>query len=48
MLKRVNRILVKRAKQQARDTAKRIIMNHTESSRDDFDQEISNTFNIIY
>lgn len=41
-LSKVSKILVKRAREEARNTAKRIIMNHTESSREDFDKEISN------
>ena len=40
MLKKVNKVLVKRAKQQARDTAKRVLLNHTGSSWEDFDKEI--------
>lgn len=40
MLKKVNKVLVKKAKQQARDTAKKTILNHTGSAREKFDKEI--------
>lgn len=40
MLKKVNKVLVKRAKNQARETAKRIVMNHTDPGKQDFDEEI--------
>lgn len=40
MLKKVNKVLVRRAKKQARDTARKVVINHTGSSRAKFDKEI--------
>lgn len=40
MLKRVSKVLVQRAKKQARDTATRVVRNHTDPGKQDFDNEI--------
>ena len=40
MLKNVSRVLVEKAKAQARETAKMTIINHTGTARANFDKEI--------
>ena len=42
MLKSVTRMLVKRAKAQARNTARKIVINHSSTARQKFDKEIIN------
>ena len=42
MMKKVAKILVKRAKAQARNTARKIIINHAGSARVNFDKEVIN------